>query len=54
MLKFNKAIKQLVNSIIKRDYINIDIVDNDDSIQLILPEMIPNFKTYLRKEKELI
>lgn len=54
LFKFKRAIKQLVNSIIKRDYINLSIVDKDDNRQLLLPEMIPNFKTYPKKEKEII
>jgi hypothetical protein len=49
MLKFNRAIKQLVNSVIKRDYLNLGIVDNDDGRQLLLPEMIPDFRTYSKK-----
>jgi hypothetical protein len=54
MLKFNKAIKQLVNSVIKRDYLNLGIVDNDDSRQLELPEMIADFKIYPKKEQDVI
>lgn len=54
MLKFNRAIKQLVNSVIKRDYIYLDIVDNDKNIKLELPELIVNFKNYSSNEKELI
>jgi hypothetical protein len=54
MLKFNRAIKQLVNSAIKRDYMSLDIVDNDKNIKLELPELIANFKNYSSNEKELI
>ena len=49
MFKFNRAIKQLVNSVIKRDYLNLGIVENDDGRQLVLPEMIPDFRTYSKK-----
>lgn len=50
--KFNKAIKQLVNSILKRD--NINISSNDTSLKLLFPETITNFTSYSRKEKEEI
>jgi hypothetical protein len=53
MYKFNKAIKQLVNSTLKRDYVNLDIVNSvDDESKLIMPDTVPNLKTYKREEKE--
>jgi len=55
LLKFNRAIKQLVDSIIKRDYLNLDIVDKDENRQLVLPKMIPDFfRKYSKKEQEII
>ena len=44
MFKFNRAIKQLVNSIIKRDYIG-------ETFEVKLPEMI-DWKQYPLKERE--
>lgn len=54
LLKFKRAIKQLVDSIIKRDYLNLDIVDGDENRQLVLPNMIPDFRKYPKKEQEII
>ncbi len=55
LIKFNRAIKQLVDSIIKRDYLNLGIVDKDENKQLILPKMIPDFfRKYSKKEQEII
>lgn len=52
MFKFNRAIKQLVDSVIKRDYLNLDISRKDNSTKLLLPEMIEEYKKYPRQEKE--
>jgi hypothetical protein len=54
MFKFNRAIKQLVDSVIKRDYINLDISSKDNSKKLLLPEMIEEYKKYPRQEKEVL
>jgi len=45
MYKFIKAIKHIVNSILKRDYSSTD---------LIFPDTIPSFNTYTRQQKEQI
>jgi hypothetical protein len=44
--KFNRAIKQLVNSILKRNDIDVD-----DSLKIKFPETDENFKTYPRQVK---
>jgi hypothetical protein len=49
--KFNKAIKQLVDSILKRDYIS---QDNTTPSKLVFPETISDFRSYKREEKEQI
>ena len=48
MFKFNRAIKQLVNSIIKRDYL---VLNNEETFEVKLPEMI-DWKQYPLKERE--
>jgi hypothetical protein len=47
MYKFNRAIKQIVNSILKRDYVNV----SENETKLIMPDLDPNFRRYSRKEK---
>jgi hypothetical protein len=54
MYKFRKAIKQLVNSLLKRDYANLDIVDSDAVSKLVIPDTIPNLRTYTREEKDIM
>jgi hypothetical protein len=54
MFKFSRSIKQLVNSVIKRDYASLDIVDNDDNSKVLLPETIPDFGKYPKKERNAI
>ena len=52
MYKFNKAIKQLVNSVLKRDYVNLEIANQDADVKLVMPENVTTLKTYSRLEKE--
>lgn len=54
MFKFNKAIKQIVNSILKRDYVNLGAPNKEKMTTVMLPEMIENFRTYSRQDKERI
>ena len=49
IFKFNRAIKQLVNSILKRNNINVD-----ESLKIKFPENDENFKTYPRQVRENI
>ena len=44
----------LVDSVLKRDYLNLDIVDKDENVKLEIPEMISNFKTYTKDKQKLI
>jgi len=47
MHKFYKAIKQVVNSLLKRDYVN-------KSSDIILPDVDPNFRSYSRIDRDKI
>jgi hypothetical protein len=56
MHKFYKAIKQIVDSLLKRDYFNASgkMINDKMNTIIIMPDLDPNFKTYTRKEKENI
>ena len=50
--KFFKAIKHMVSSIIKRDYANLDIVNEEANSTLVIPDEIKDMNKYKRQEKE--
>ncbi len=58
MHKFNRAIKYIVQSIIKRDYSNLEILNKENGIntlmskKIVIPEMDDQFRKYTRLEKE--
>jgi hypothetical protein len=56
MYKFYKSIKQIVNSLLKRDYFNASgkLMNDETNTNIIMPDIDPNFRTYTRKEKETI
>jgi hypothetical protein len=55
MYKFIRAIKQLINSMLKRDNIKLNKIGNEISTELIFPDTIPDFyKQYSKKERDEI
>jgi hypothetical protein len=55
MYKFIRAIKQLINSMLKRDNIKINKTGDETSTELIFPDTITDFhKKYSRKEQDEI
>jgi hypothetical protein len=56
MYKFYKSIKQIVDSLLKRDYFNASgkMIHAEINTNIIMPALDPNFRTYTRKEKENI